>query len=95
MVYFLLIVLLLDISNRASTDASSSPVLIISELARPPKIKLTALIIIDFPAPVSPDKIFKLFSKLMTHLLPVKKVNFPLLDKLEKDFLRNWKPTWL
>src|ERR671910_3781500 len=42
------------VSNKASTLASSSLYLIISELPRSPEISPKALSIIDLPAPVSP-----------------------------------------
>ena len=51
--------LLAAISKNASTVAVSACVLIISVVALSPRSRLTAPIIIDFPAPVSPEITFR------------------------------------
>ena len=43
--------------NKASTRASLHPLRIRSDEARPPRMRFTALIMMDLPAPVSPDRI--------------------------------------
>ncbi len=45
--------------KTASTTASSAEVRIISEEARSPRRRLRAPTMMDFPAPVSPDRTFR------------------------------------
>ena len=52
-----------SISNSASTDAFSAPVVIRSLLARSPSARFTASIMMDLPAPVSPVSTLSPLSK--------------------------------
>jgi hypothetical protein len=60
--------------KRASTLASLEPLRIRSAKALPPRIRFTALIIIDFPAPVSPDRILRPGLKLISRWLMMAKL---------------------
>ncbi len=57
----------LSVSKTASTDARFSPKRIKDLSARQPSTKLKASIIIDLPAPVSPDKILSPLPRLKLH----------------------------
>ncbi len=59
--------------NMASTRASLHPVRIRSEAARPPRIRFTAFMMMDFPAPVSPDRILSPGSSSMSSRLMMAK----------------------
>ncbi len=60
--------------KRASTLASFDPLLIRSADALPPKMRFTAFMIMDFPAPVSPDRILSPGLKLMSRRLMMAKL---------------------
>jgi len=60
--------------KRASTSASAHPLRIRSVDARVPKTKFMALIIMDFPAPVSPERMLRDELRLICNCLMIAKL---------------------